>query len=266
MRVFVLGSGSSGNAILVEAAGRRIFVDAGVGPRACERRLGWLGAACAIDRVDGIVATHHHGDHFGQVERLARATGAPVWVHAGIDAARLARAFEVRVYTPGRPFRQGPFEILAESVPHDAPQVALRVEAAGIALGVATDVGRVTPGLEALLGSCDGAIVESNHCATMLWDGKYPEHLKHRVSGGLGHLSNGQTAALAARLVGSRLRRLWLGHLSRTNNTAERALATVAPAARGIDVAVLDHGTPVMFDLEAGHDRRRPPGVQLALF
>lgn len=267
MRVFVLGTGSSGNALLVESKGTRVLVDAGVGPRKTEARLERLGirfSERAGDRIDAIVTTHEHGDHFGQVESLARAFGATVWMHRRIDgplAERVRRKLDVQTYEPGRPFRIGSLVVEAEHVPHDAPQVAVRVadDGEGAAVGVATDVGRVTSGLVGLLAQCDAALVEANHCAEMLAFGPYPDRLKRRVAGGLGHLNNDQTAELAHRLTGSRLARLWLGHLSKANNTPERALEVVASQARGMDVEVLPHGHVCALDVL----RSRP--AQLAL-
>ncbi len=261
VRVFVLGTGSSGNALLVESNGTRVLVDAGIGPRKTEARLAQLGVDATDVRIDAIVATHQHGDHFGQIERLARAFGATVWLHRGIDAPSVTRRFDVRLFEPGRAFRIGSLVLEAEHVPHDAPQVAVRVaeENGGAALGVATDVGRVTSGLVGLLAGCDAALVEANHCTEMLAFGPYPDRLKRRVSGGLGHLSNAQTAELAARLSGTRMTRMWLGHLSKANNTPERALEVVASAARGMDVAVLPHGAVCELDVR----RTRP--AQLAL-
>jgi phosphoribosyl 1,2-cyclic phosphodiesterase len=84
-------------------------------------------------------------------------------------------------------------------------------------------------------------------------------HLRHRVGGGYGHLSNVQTAEIAAKLVGSRLGRIYLGHLSRSNNTPERALETVASAAPRMNVSVLPHGSICALDV------RRSRSVQLAL-
>lgn len=263
LRAFVLGTGSSGNSLLVEAEGVRVLVDAGLGPRALEARLTALGVdlyrADGRLAIDGIVPTHHHGDHFGGVEKIARALGCPVYLHAGIHAPRLRSRFEVREYTPGRKFHIGSLEVLAEHVPHDAPQVAVRVASKEHAFGVATDVGRPTAQLAALLASCDVALLEANHCAEMLAFGPYPTHLRHRVSGGLGHLSNHQTAELAARLVGSRLGRIYLGHLSRSNNTPERALETVASAAPRLAVSVLPHGSVCALEV------RRSKSFQLAL-
>lgn len=252
VRAFVLGTGSSGNALLVEAEGARVLVDAGLGPRTLAARLDALGVALAPGGLDAIVPTHHHGDHFGGVEKIARAYGAAVYLHRGIHAPRARRKLTVHEYVPGRPFRVGALEIHAEHVPHDAPQVAVRVASSDHAIGVATDVGRPTTTLTALLASCDVALVEANHCPELLAFGPYPPKLRHRVSGGFGHLSNPQAAELAARLVGSRLSRLYLGHLSRTNNTPERALETVAAAAKRIHVDVLEHGAVCALDVRRG--------------
>jgi phosphoribosyl 1,2-cyclic phosphodiesterase len=258
VRAFVLGSGSSGNALLVEAGDTRILVDAGVGPHKLEARLARLGAALYPRGIDAIVPTHHHGDHFAQAERLAVALRAPIWVHPGIDLSRLSRPLDLRTYAMGRPFRIGDVELTTERVPHDAPHVALRLATPHHAFGVAVDVGHVTRDVVSLLASCDAAIVEANHCAELLQLGEYPQHLKRRISSGYGHLSNTATADLASRLSGSRLTRLYLGHLSRENNTPERALDVVSSSAKRIDVAVLAHGSSEIIDV------RTRPG-QLAL-
>jgi phosphoribosyl 1,2-cyclic phosphodiesterase len=244
--------------------GTRVLVDAGVGPRKTEARLAALGVELserAKDRIDAVVATHEHGDHFGEIDSLARAFGAAIWMHRRVDADRVRRRFDVQTYEPGRAFRIGGLVLEAEHVPHDAPQVALRVaeDDGGPAIGVATDVGRITGGLVGLLAQCDAALVEANHCPEMLAFGPYPDSLKRRVSGGLGHLSNDETAELAARLSGTRLTRLFLGHLSRANNTPERALEVVASRAKKIDVEVLPHGHVCAFDI------RRTKPAQLAL-
>jgi phosphoribosyl 1,2-cyclic phosphodiesterase len=180
-------------------------------------------------------------------------------LHAGIHAPRVRKRFDVRSYELGRAFRVGSLEVTAEHVPHDAPQVAVRVASADHAIGVATDVGRPTHGLIGLLGACDVALVEANFCPELLAFGPYPPRLRERVAGGFGHLSNFQAAALAQKLVGSRLGSLYLGHLSRSNNTPERALETVACAAPRLGVSVLEHGAICALDV------RRSRAFQLAL-
>jgi phosphoribosyl 1,2-cyclic phosphodiesterase len=301
VRVFVLGSGSSGNALLVESCGTRILVEAGVGPKVAASRLAELGVELRPGELHGIIATHHHGDHFGHAGKLASAFRAPLYLHPGIaaparrggaappteenpvalhgripasandvsneaasagpaSAVRSRRAspaeepagpIDVCRYDIGRAFRIGALTITTVQVPHDAAQVAVRVDDGAGALGVATDVGRVTPGLVSLLAECDAALVEANHCTEMLAFSEYPDVVKRRVGGGWGHLSNTQAAELAARLVGSRVARLWLGHLSRSNNTPARALEVVATRAKRIDVDVIPASSPVALDVRA---------------
>jgi phosphoribosyl 1,2-cyclic phosphodiesterase len=247
MRVYVLGSGSSGNALLVEAKGTRVLVEAGIGPRIAVARLAELGVTLEPGSLDAIVATHEHGDHFGHAAQLAAAFEAPLYIHAGIHAP--ASPLKIERYPTGRAFTIGALSVSAAQVPHDAMQVALRLDDGVRALGIATDVGRVTNNLVALLAECDAAIVEANHCSEMLAFSEYPDVVKRRLRGGLGHLSNEQTAELAGRLVGSRLARMWLGHLSRSNNSPQRALETVGARARRIDVAVLPDSTPMTLDV-----------------
>ncbi|MBX3264382.1 MAG: MBL fold metallo-hydrolase [Labilithrix sp.] len=251
MRVFVLGSGSGGNALLVESCGTRVLIEAGLGPKTVAARLAELGLDVAAGELHGIVASHQHGDHFGHADKLAAAFSAPLYLHPGIPGIEAAEGLDVRRYDIGRALRVGALTLTTVQVPHDAAQVAVRVDDGTHALGVATDVGRVTPGLVALLGECDAALVEANHCSEMLAFSEYPDVVKRRIAGGWGHLSNDQTAELAARLVGSRLARLWLGHLSRSNNTPARALETVASRARRIDVDVLPASSPVALHVRA---------------
>ena len=245
MRVFVLSSGSSGNAMLLESGGSRLLVDAGLGPRVAARRLRDLGQDLFPRGVDAVVVTHHHGDHFAQIEPLARALRAPLYLHRGISAARVRGRWDVREYQAGVPFRAGSFEVKALTIPHDAPQVALAITSEeGVRFGIATDLGHVPAALAPFLGGCDAALVESNYCPEMLSVGPYPERLRQRIRGGFGHLANEQTAALAAALEGSRLGKLYLGHISRSNNSPERALSVVRPRCPGLDVQAVPHGAP----------------------
>lgn len=249
----MLGSGSGGNALLVESCGTRVLVEAGVPPTVLRARLAQLGVALEEGAtLDGILVSHQHGDHFGQAAQLTAAFGAPLYLHPGVGAA----APGVERYIVGKPLRIGALEIATTYVPHDTAQVAFRVDDGASAFGIATDVGRVTGSLVALLAECDAALVEANHCSEMLAFSEYPDSVKRRVGGGFGHLSNEQTAELAARLVGSRLTRLWLGHLSRSNNTPARALEVVGERARRIDVAVVPGAEPVALSIRMTRPRQ----------
>jgi phosphoribosyl 1,2-cyclic phosphodiesterase len=264
MRIWLLSSGSSGNAAVVEAGGGRILIDAGLGPRAAASRMRRLGGELFPRGVDAIIITHHHGDHIAHLEPLARALRAPVFLHPGVTAEHPRKRLEVRSYAAGEGFRVGPFDVTSSPLPHDAPQVALRFRADALCFGLATDLGHVPDGLSAFLGECDEALVEANYSTAMMRDGPYPERLKRRVTGGAGHLSNDQTAALASSLAGTRLRKVWLGHISRVNNTSALALAAVKGAVSDVEVEVIEHGEPCRIDLRR-RDAERPRAGQLAL-
>lgn len=271
MRVFVLGSGSTGNAILVEGeSGGRVLLDAGLGPRVAANKMRELGHDLFPRGVDAVIATHHHGDHFSHAESLARTLRVPLYMHPGISASRVRARWEVREYRPGVPFEVGGFVVSAIAVPHDAPQVALTVSCpSGLRFGLATDLGCAPSSLVPFLGGCDVALLEANYCPMLLEVGPYPEHLRRRIRGGLGHLSNEQAGDVAAALAGTRLLKLYLGHISRSNNSPEKALAVVGPRCRGFDVEAVPHGASRL--IEAGEiARARPPrpraiGEQLAL-
>lgn len=265
MRVFVVGSGSSGNSILVETRTTRLVVDAGIGPKAMARRLRALDRELEGLRVDGILPTHEHVDHCGRAEMLARATGAPVYLHDGVTAERLRARHEVRRVVVGHDLAIGDVTVTTVAVPHDAPNVAVRVEHRGVSVAVATDLGHVTPAVLDLLAGADVVVLEANHCPRLLAAGPYPGALKRRVAGDVGHLSNEQAAAALAELRGARPLRAYLVHLSQVNNSVEQAHAVVRSRVRGMPVVAIDHGAPFELDLATPRRRRDVVYGQLSL-
>jgi phosphoribosyl 1,2-cyclic phosphodiesterase len=256
LRIFVLGSGSSGNCLVAEAEGERLLIDAGLNPTRATERMRTLGADLVTSRAPlALFVTHDHGDHAAHALPVAKALRAPVFAHDGAVLDRVRRKADVRRYVPGRPVAVGPFIVEALCVPHDAPQVALRVAAAGRRFAIVTDVGHVTRELRALVEGCDLVFLESNHCRHLLESGLYPPHLKRRVGGRLGHLANDQAAELAVSLEDTRVAHLVLVHLSRSNNTPERALDVVASRVKGLKVDVLPHAEPRRFDHSKGAER-----------
>jgi phosphoribosyl 1,2-cyclic phosphodiesterase len=253
MRIFVLGSGSSGNCLVVEAEGERLLIDAGMGPARAQARMRDLGADLVTSRAPlGVLVTHDHGDHSAHAIPLARALRAPVIAHSGIALERVPQRIEVRSFVPRRSLALGPFLVEGLPVPHDAPHVAVRVSVGARRFAVATDVGHAPRDLRAFLRDCDLVLLESNYCPRLLESGPYPPRLKSRVAGPLGHLANEQAAELAASLEDTRVSRLVLVHVSRTNNTPERAHEVVASRVRRLPVMVLPHGGSRRFDVGAG--------------
>lgn len=239
-----MSSGSSGNATLIESDGTRILIDAGLGPRSSATRLRALGEDLFPRGADAIVITHEHGDHAAHLEPMARALGCPVYLHEGIGATRVRRKFPVVSYRRGDSFKVGPLTVRTRKLPHDSPQIAVAVASPLVEFGLVTDLGHVPEDLHEFLAPCDTVLLESNYCPELLELGPYPVRLRQRVKGGVGHLSNEQAATLVRRLEETRVSTVHLGHISRANNTVERALKVVRSNIRTMHVHAIPHGEP----------------------
>lgn len=237
MRFCSLGSGSRGNATVLEAGGTRLLIDCGFSRRELEQRLARAGLVAG--ELDGILLTHEHADHVRGVGAVARRYGVPVWSTAGTwRAAAAGEVAEVHLFTPhGGDFRIGDVRVRPYAVPHDACEPAQFVfDSGGRRLGILTDAGSPTPHIVESLRGLDALVLECNHDPVMLANGPYPPALQARVGGRFGHLSNAQAGALLGRLDHARLRRVVAAHLSEKNNHADlvytalcRVSASLAP-------------------------------------
>lgn len=234
IRVTVLGSGSRGNALVVEGGGHRILVDAGFSPRALARRL--AAARIAPESIDALVLTHEHTDHASGAAEAVTKWRWPLFATAGTLAAlTLPDTCHVTPLTPGVHGVIGPLEVLPVRVPHDAQEPVALLFAdprSGARAAVVLDLGHAPPTLATALGALDVLIVEANHDAQRLAEGPYPAMLKRRISGTSGHLSNAQCATLVAECAANGLGSVVLAHLSETNNTPTLALEAVRTALR----------------------------------
>jgi phosphoribosyl 1,2-cyclic phosphodiesterase len=218
MRVTVLGSGSDGNATLVESDDARVLIDAGFSGRSIEVRMRERGVD--PEALDAIVITHDHIDHTRGMGVLARRFGVPLHLTERTRAAcaSLLRGGEaVRPYASSVPFRIGSLRIDPFLTVHDAVDpVAVTVtdERTGCRLGIATDLGRPTAAVRAALAGCHMLVLESNHDEAMLRAGPYPWSVKQRIASSHGHLSNTAAGALARELCHEALTAVVLAHLS----------------------------------------------------
>lgn len=230
MRFALLGSGSRGNATLVQARDTLVMVDCGFALAETEARLARLGVA--PEDVDALLITHEHGDHASGAALFAHRYDIPVWCTAGTLAAcgkfDLERA---ELFNPQESFVVGALEISPVTVPHDAREpTQFTFHDGGVRLGVLTDTGHATPHILRLLSECAALILECNHDRGMLEQGPYPAKLKKRVGGPLGHLSNAQAAELLGQLDCSHLQHVVAAHLSEKNNMPELARSALAQA------------------------------------
>ena len=220
LKFCVLGSGSSGNSVVVEADGQSLLIDAGFSCRELERRMDAVGLDPTT--VVGVVLTHEHGDHVKGAARFSRRFGTPVHATRGtLSRLRLSRfAPEPVVLRAGRTLELGPFRLDPFTVSHDAREpIGVVVESdAGHRLGLAADLGVRDREAWSRLRDLDALVVESNHDLEMLMRGPYPWNLKRRIAGDRGHLSNTDAADGVRELVGDRLAWVVPYHLSKINN------------------------------------------------
>ena len=257
LRLAVLGSGSGGNATLIEGGGARILVDAGFSARGLVQRLRYVGVE--PETLAGILITHEHSDHLGGAVAFAVAHGIPIYCTGG--TARAA-GFQYAEEPPthhaveaGREFgiegRRGPsssggagangsgrgatypgpgLTIRPFAVPHDAVETVgfvVSEPGAGGRIGYATDLGHGPRPVRDGLADCDALVVEANHDLGMLRAGPYPEAVKERVLSRHGHLDNTAAADLLCDVARERTQTVVLAHLSRTNNHPDIALDCV---------------------------------------
>jgi phosphoribosyl 1,2-cyclic phosphodiesterase len=232
LRVVPLGSGSGGNAILVESGDARVLVDAGLSARTLAARLRAVGVEPAS--IGGILLSHEHADHARGVERFSRRFGVGVHCAAETLEALDLSFVHLAAWTPfraGEPFEVRGFVVDPFPVPHDAAHpVGFVLARDGRRVGVATDLGHATGLVAHRLAGCDVLVVESNYDPDLLRAGPYPWSLKQRVAGRFGHLSNDAAAALLVDVVDDRCRAVVLAHLSEHNNSPELARRTAAAA------------------------------------
>ncbi len=238
LRFISLGSGSSGNATVVESGDglsrTRVLIDCGLPLRELDARLARAGLGASD--LDAVFVTHEHADHVGHSGRLVARTGIPLWTSRG-TAQAAARALasvpaaQLHCARDGEPISVGALEITPFTVPHDAREpLQLLCSDGAVRLGVLTDLGHSTPHIVSHLSACDALILECNHDETMLQAGSYPWPLKRRIAGPHGHLSNADAAALARQLCASKPMLLVAAHLSEENNRPDLARGALAQA------------------------------------
>ena len=233
LRFRSLGSGSTGNATLVEAGSgghtTRLLIDCGFGLRHLEARLARAGLAPTD--ISAIFITHEHGDHIGCAHSFSRRHDVAVWMSEGTWLASGARDYEGRIFfaRDSEAIAIGELQLRPFTVPHDAREpLQLRCSDGARHLGILTDLGHATPHVITQLEGLDALLLEFNHDSELLAGSSYPPFLKQRVGGKWGHLSNDAAAAIAAALSHASLRHLVAAHLSEQNNRPEIVRAMMA--------------------------------------
>lgn len=234
MRLTVLGSGSRGNALLVESDCGALLVDAGFPFKELCARCSVAGADPS--RITGITLTHEHGDHATGAARAAATWNVPIAGSAGtLSRLRLAPGTATVTLQSSRPASIGGFSVTAYPTAHDATDPVMLVveDAEGRRVGIAYDVGCPTSALHHACRGLDALVIESNHDEHLLRASSYPPSVRLRIAGRGGHLSNSQAANVVAQSAHASLALVVLAHLSDRCNTPELAMEAMRRSLKG---------------------------------
>ena len=233
IRFCSLGSGSTGNATVVEGSGgittTRLLVDAGFSLRELELRLARAGLEPTD--LDAVFVTHEHSDHIGCAIAFAEKHRLAVWMSRGTWRAIGETAVPERLgfVRDGEKVALGDLELTPFTVAHDAAEpLQLRCGDGNASVGVLTDLGSITEHMLDGVRGVDALVLECNHDEAMLAESRYPPSLKARIGGRYGHLSNATAVELLASGIASSLRHLVGAHLSRENNRPEIVRSALA--------------------------------------
>ncbi len=250
LRFKSLGSGSSGNATLVESQSgghtTRLLIDCGLRLRDLEARL--TEAGTSADALDAIFITHEHGDHIGCARSFVKRYATPLWMSQGTWLAIandtwLPYQHLLNVARDSCPIELGALHAMPFTVPHDAREpLQLRCSDGNRCLGVVTDLGHASSHVVTVLQGCHALLLEANHDPDLLQQSSYPSFLKQRVAGPWGHLANHAAANLLAQVKHANMSRVIAAHLSERNNTPELARASLSGAlgCAPLDIDVAD--------------------------
>ncbi len=232
MEVISLQSGSSGNCVFVRSGGTSVLFDAGISGCKAETRLAKYGHN--IRDCCALVISHEHSDHICGAGVFHRKYNLPVFSNVRTWNAMREKSSSGCLGSPnhfatGEAFELGSLRIEPIRTPHDAIEgVCFVIEDVndGQRFGLLTDLGHAFTGLSNVIRTLDAVLLESNYDEAMLHHGPYPQHLKNRIAGKRGHLSNTDAAKLLDHCDTDRLQWVCLGHLSGENNTPEVAIST----------------------------------------
>lgn len=250
MRFTIFASGSSGNCALVSHGDTHLLVDAGISAKRISAALAHQNLS--PEHLAGCLITHTHADHIAGLATLTKRFPLSLYATAPAGrqvAYRLPVERLLHALEPSQPCVIGALTVLPIPTSHDSPgSVGYRFTAPdGRSACLVTDLGVVTPEVEAAVEGVDLAVIECNHDIDSLQNGPYPYYLKARIAGPQGHLSNADGAGLCALCARSGAHSLVLAHLSRENNTPALARAAVSTALEGLPAVRLEVA-PVLCD------------------
>lgn len=227
-----LYSGSSGNCLYVESKGSKILIDAGTScKKICE---GLASIDSSIEKIDAILVTHEHSDHVQSLGMISKKYNIPVYANTetwnSMEKQKEKILLEnIKFFENDKDFLLNDLIIHPFSTPHDAANpCGFNIHNGKKKLSIATDLGHMDNNILSELQESSFILLEANYDPEILKVSKYPFHLKNRISGPNGHLSNETAGKTISALMKNNLKEVMLGHLSKENNFPELAYQTVA--------------------------------------
>jgi phosphoribosyl 1,2-cyclic phosphodiesterase len=234
-----LNSGSNGNCYYIGNEHEAVLVDAGISCRETERRMKRLGLS--MQKVKAIFISHEHSDHISGIEVLSKKYKLPVYITpATLQGSRLQLEHDLVIaFKAYETVKIGNIMVSAFPKFHDAAHAhSFIITCKEITIGVFTDIGIACKHLTDHFSKCHAAFLEANYDEDMLQNGRYPYHLKRRISGGLGHLSNKQALEVFLAHRPAFMSHLFLSHLSRDNNDPQLVQELFSRHANGTEIIV----------------------------
>jgi len=231
MLLTILGSGSGGNATVIQKNKHSILIDAGFSYRELRRRLEL--SRISLESISSIFVTHGHFDHIKGLGEFSRMHRITVYINEGtfenlFDDVKEDVKESVILFKTGEKIKLNGITVQTFQIPHDvADPAGFTFTSNGKKVGYVTDIGSINDTVVSYLERSSLIILEANHDIDMLWNGKYPEYLKRRISGPRGHLSNNDALELLKCVMCKELEAVYLAHLSKENNRPELAFQTV---------------------------------------
>lgn len=252
-----MATGSSGNSYYLGDSECGFLVDVGIPFRTIRKRMEQIGVP--MTRIKAVLVTHDHFDHVRSVGYFSEKQHIPIYAteasHIGINTnygiTEKVSPWNQKMLTRGEPLVIGSFSITPFTIPHDSKDNnGFFIKHGDVRFTLATDIGCVTDDLRNYISISDYLVIEADFDEEKLLNGPYHPKLKVRIMGEGGHLSNRQAAEVVAQHASPFLKKVFLCHLSKTNNEEALAQTTVQSALKtDTEVIVLKRNEGMLFNL-----------------
>lgn len=266
LEICAIASGSNGNCYYIGNENSAILIDAGISTKQILKRMEERGLD--VNKLRAVFITHEHSDHMRGARVMGKRLQVPVYLNAKTydGAYKNLRPDNPRFFACNETIAIDDFIVHPVQKYHDAAEpCSFRISHNNLNIGVFTDIGKACKNVKEHIAKCNALFLESNYDEKMLWQGRYPEFLKERVASKVGHLSNDQAFELLDKHTNGDLRCVFLSHISKDNNTHEKAINTMQPLSGRFEIKLASRFEPSeVYQLTStnGHKKQIPNNPQ----